>query len=52
MFVTDGIVMTDALNVWFRTPITINPFIFVMEADMTIEVKPEIGEEIDIMGTV
>lgn len=52
MLVTEGMVIDEALNSWFMTPITINPFILVMDADMTIEVRPETGEEMVMMGVV
>jgi hypothetical protein len=52
MFEVEGIVIVDELNAPCMTPITIKPFIFVITAVTTTEVRPETGEEMLRIGVV
>ncbi len=52
MLVMEGMVIVAASNAPSIIPMMIKPFILVMEAVITTDVKPEIGEETLMIGVV
>lgn len=52
MLAAEGTVIVAVLKAPGITPITMNPFILVMEAVITTEVNPERGEDKLRIGTV
>ena len=52
MLVVEGMVILVASNAPYIAPITMKPFILVIDAVITTEVSPESGEEMVIVGVV
>jgi hypothetical protein len=52
MLAAEGIVYNDELKYPFIAPTMMKPFMLLIEAVITTLVKPETGEEIDMMGVV
>lgn len=52
MLLVEGIVIVEESKSPGRTPMIMNPFMLVIEAVITTEVNPEIGEDMVMIGVV
>lgn len=52
MLLTVGMVIVVLSKAPYKTPMTMNPFMLVMMAVITVEVSPESGEEMVMVGVV
>ena len=52
MLLTVGTVIVVLSKAPYKTPMTMNPFMLVMMAVITVEVSPERGEDMVMVGVV